>query len=362
MALAISSARLPAWMAGLAAFSLSLLGMLLVSSVSPWPDGDVLHFPGRHLLSLVVAAALAWGAWRLGAAALLRLAPWLYLFSLAAVVAVFIPGLGIRAAGAHRWLRVGSWSLAPAPLLVWSSGLLASAWGRLPSPDSRREGRRFALVLIALLLALGAFMSEPDFSAAGALVVTAVAALAGLGTAGRRLLPVALAGALIVAVVASRFPYVEGRIAGFRAPAADRRGKGFEVLALERATLQPAAGLGRGYARRVLSSPASDYAFAVAREELGWPAAAALVVGSLVAFLGAVAVGLSVGRQDRRLRALAFASGFSFAAPALLHIAVCSRLVPIVGVSLPLVSYDPGAVVAAGLAFGAMAAVQAETA
>jgi cell division protein FtsW (lipid II flippase) len=322
-----------------------------------------LHFPWRHFVALVVALAVGWGVWRLGAVALLRLAPWLYLLSLAAVAAVFVPGLGVRAAGAHRWLRLGAWSFAPAPLLVWSSGLLASAWGRVPSTDSPREGRRFVLVLVALLIALLAFVREPDFSAAGALVVTAVAALGGLGTAGRRLLPVALAGALILAVVASRFPYVEGRIAGFRAPAADRRGKGFEVLALERSSLQTAAaGLGHGYARRALSSPASDYAFAVAREELGWPAAAALLGSTLAAFLGALAVGVVVGRQDRRLRALAFASGFSFATPAFLHIAVCSRLVPIIGVSLPLVSYDPGAVVAAGLAFGAMAAVQSETA
>jgi cell division protein FtsW (lipid II flippase) len=44
-------------------------------------------------------------------------------------------------------------------------------------------------------------------------------------------------------------------------------------------------------------------------------------------------------------------------APAALHIAVCQGWVPIIGVSMPLLSYDPAAAVAAGAEFGLLAAV-----
>ena len=115
-------------------------------------------------------------------------------------------------------------------------------------------------------------VAEPDFSSAATALAVAIAALAGGGVASRRLAPAALIMLVALAIGASRFGYVGGRVHGFLAPERDRRGKGFEVLQLGKvnATLTTGGvGLGKGNARRHLSSPGSDYAFAVASEELG---------------------------------------------------------------------------------------------
>ena len=142
------------WAFGLAmvaAFALAWVGMLLVSAVAPWPDGDVLHFPLRHFLALLAATAAGVLIARCRSATLWRASPFVWSLSLLAVAAVFVPGLGIRASGAHRWLKLGPASFAPAPFLVWSSGLAVSAWAPPSGPDNLVEGssRRRALVLAA---------------------------------------------------------------------------------------------------------------------------------------------------------------------------------------------------------------------
>ncbi|HVR01712.1 MAG TPA: FtsW/RodA/SpoVE family cell cycle protein, partial [Polyangia bacterium] len=185
-----------------------------------------------------------------------------------------------------------------------------------------------------------------------------LAALAGGGMGAPRLAAAAVVTALVLALFASRFGYVSGRMSGFLAPETDRRGKGYEVLALARAhaTATPTGvGLGRGTARRHLSSPGSDYVFAVVTEELGRRAAGAVIAAWLA--IGAGALLAARGTREPRLRAAALGAGAAAVAPAALHIAVCQGWVPIIGVSMPLLSYDPAAAVAAGAEFGLLAAV-----
>jgi cell division protein FtsW (lipid II flippase) len=57
------------------------------------------------------------------------------------------------------------------------------------------------------------------------------------------------------------------------------------------------------------------------------------------------------------MRALALSSGLAMVAPAALHIAVCTGLLPIIGVTMPLVSYDPAATLAAGAEIGLIASI-----
>jgi cell division protein FtsW (lipid II flippase) len=193
-------------------------------------------------------------------------------------------------------------------------------------------------------------------------LAVAAAALAGSGgVASRRLVPAALLVLLGLAVGASRVGSVNRRVDGFMSPERDRRGKGFEVLALARANAAAAtgpAGLGNGSARRHLSSPASDYVFAVVGEELGrkgmWGVAgawAALAAGAVLAARSAAAA------RDPRLRAAAAACGAALLAPAALHVAVCRGWTPIVGVTMPFLSYDPALTVASGGELGLLAAI-----
>ena len=340
------------------ALVLAAFGAVVVSSATARQAiltyGNREHFMVRQLISLAVAAAVAVIIARVGVIRLLRAAPVIFVATLLATLAVFVPGIGIRAAGASRWLHIGPFSGSPAPLLTFALGLLIAAWG---GAEAARLPRRTLAVTLSFIAVL-TLMVEPDFSAAGIALLVGCVGLGALGVAGWRLLPAAAALVLALVLVASQFGYVGGRVRGFLTPERDRRGKGYEVLALARASAAATptgVGLGHGAARRQLSSPGSDYVFAVINEEMGHLASTAVAVAWLC--LGAAAVMAARRCQDKRLAAAALSSGMAMMAPAALHVAVCSGWVPIIGVTMPFVSYDPAATVAAGAELGVVASV-----
>jgi len=343
---------------GLAALDLAILAS---AGARPGPPGlgASHHFVMRHAIAIALGGVLGALIVRAGIARVLRLAPALFAIALIATAAVFVPGVGVRAAGASRWLHLGPLSGSPAPFLIGATGLwMAAAWGRPPGPaHGPAESRTLALVLA--LLGVLVLVAQPDFSAAAVALCVTFAALAGAGVAGRRLVPAAAVLLFALVLGASRFGYVGDRIHGFLSPQSDRRGHGFEVLSLARARANAAAGpsgLGQGSARRHLSSPASDYVFAIVNEELGHKGAWA-VVGAWAAVAAGAVLAARSAASDERHRGAAAACAAALLAPAALHIAVCRGWTPIVGVTMPFLSYDPGLTVASGGEIGVLVAI-----
>jgi cell division protein FtsW len=348
------------------AVGLAGLAFAIVATAGARPGapglGAATHFAVRQAVGIVLGAALGWVVVHLGVERLLRAAPVLFVVALIAALAVFVHGIGVHAAGANRWLRLGPFSISPAPFLIGVTGLLVAAWGgdgvATGGPPRRRfESRPLALALA--LLAVLVLVAEPDFSAAAVALAATFAALAGTGVAGRRLVPAAAVLVIALALGASRFGYVGDRIRGFLSPDSDRRGHGFEVLALARAKANGAAGaagLGHGTARRHLSSPASDYVFAIVNEELGRGGAWA-VIGAWAAIAAGATLATRSATGDARRRGAAAACAAALLAPAALHIAVCRGWTPIVGVTMPFLSYDPALTVASGGEVGVLVAM-----
>jgi cell division protein FtsW len=345
--------------AGLAALDLAIVAS---AGSRPGPPGlgapD--HYAIRHAVAIMLGGALGGVVVRVGVDRMLRAAPVLFAIALCAAAAVFIRGVGVHAAGAYRWLRLGPFSASPAPFLIGATGLLVAAWGAVPPGGERRrrfESRPVALALA--LLGLLVLVAQPDFSAAAVALCVTLAALAGTGVAGRRLLPAAAVLLIALVLGASRFGYVGSRIHGYLSPESDRRGRGFEVLALARARASGAtapAGLGHGAARRHLSSPASDYVFAVVTEELGRRGAWSVIGAWMAIAAGATLVTRSAIGDPRR-RGTAAACGVALLAPAALHVAVCRGWIPITGVTMPFLSYDPALAVASGGEVGLLVAI-----
>ncbi len=361
---------LPALMLIVPALGLGGIGLALVAAAPGRAGaagfGAAQHFAWRQAIGLLLGIGLGATAAQVGTRRLLAAAPPVFLMALVGTAAVFIPRIGVFAAGARRWIHLGPISGSPAPLLtaavaLWLAAAESGPAGAPPvaSHETRVTSRR-AVALLGALVAVLVMVLEPDFSAAATTLVVAFATVAAAGrTPARRLLPIAGLLLALLAAGALRSSYVDNRIRGFLSPESDRRGKGFEVLELAHAKAgAEATGLGRGHARRHLSSPASDYAFALVREELGRPGAAVVLAcwGTIAA--GAFwSVAAAAGRRDVGGRALAAGVGTALLVPAALHIAVCRGWLPIIGVTMPLLSYDPALTISSGAELGLLVAI-----
>ena len=242
------------------------------------------HFALRQAIGVVVGAVLGAVVVRVGIARVLRAAPALFVIALLATAAVFVPGVGVRAAGASRWLHLGPLSGSPAPFLIGATGLLmAAAWGGAARRRARPAGGSRPRAGARARAARGAGAGgAAGFLGGRRRALRDVRGARGRGRrrdAGwcrrRRVLLLALA------LGASRFGYVGSRIHGFLSPRerpARPRLRGARPRPREGERRRPApSGWDTASARRHLSSPASDYVFAIVNEELGGPGAWAVV-------------------------------------------------------------------------------------
>ena len=147
----MSRARVAVLLLVLPALALGVLCLAIVATAGARPGAPGLgapsHFAVRQLVGLALGLALGLLAARAGAERILRAAPVLFVVALVATAAVFVPGVGVRAAGASRWLKLGPFSGSPAPFLIGATGLLVAAWSdrgdRRCPPDRRRVPPRW---------------------------------------------------------------------------------------------------------------------------------------------------------------------------------------------------------------------------
>lgn len=339
---------------------LLLLGLLMgfsASFVGAAMDGDAFGVFRRQLLWSAIGLPLFWAAGRLPRQLLRRLAwPGLGL-TLIGLVLVLIPGVGVERFGARRWLGVGEFVVQPSEaakllLLLWLADVLER---KRPRDGSLHATQHLLVPAVPLLALVGLLvMFQPDLGTT--LLLAAVVALI-LWVEGLRMR--FFLGGLVVGVVAAgalafSADYRSARIRGWLEPEAYAAAEGFQLMqswvALGSGGL---LGLGPGSSRgkwNYLPNPGTDFVFAIIGEELGLLGAASV----LLLFLLLLGTGLHVAAVARPGfdRTTAFAVTGMVVGQALLNIATVIGLLPITGVTLPLVSAGGSSLVVTLAALG----------
>ncbi len=294
-----------------------------------------------------------------------RFATPLLLLALSLSALVLVPSIGLEAYGARRWLAVGPVTLQPSELLklavpLYLAHLLARRWRRV------RGGDLHALLMPALpllVLVAGLVIAEPDLETSALLVAIGGLVLftAGLPT---RLLVLGGVGLGAFAVVAiTQVEFRVGRIAAWLDPMADPSNLGYQsvqgFLALGSGGWL-GTGLGQGRGKWLyLPNADTDFIFAIIGEELG-------LVGALATLLlyAALAVG---GVRTARLavdpfgRLLAVGITGWLLMQATMNIGSVVGLLPVTGVTLPLVSVGGSSLVVTMAGVGALLAIARTT-
>jgi cell division protein FtsW len=258
-----------------------------------------------------------------------------FLGTLVLLVAVFVPGFGIQALGAHRWINFGFFILQPAELAKCTLVIYLSAW------FSTNEEDRFVAFLLLMCMVLGLIMLEPDMGTSLLLLFTSLSLYFVSGARlGPMLVLLPIFGAAIVAL-AVLSPYRMARITTFLNPEADPLGSSYHIRqALISLGSGGIFGVGLGKSRQkyeYLPEANTDSIFAIVGEETG-------IVGTFTVtglFMFVVWRCFKIARrvEDRFGKLLALGIGSWIGIQVLVNIGAMVALVPLTGVPLPLLSY-----------------------
>ncbi len=344
---------------------LLLIGLVMTFSASfvtsTAETGDAFEIFRRQLLwsavgavPLIVAARTDYRRWRGAAVPLL-------LLTLLSLVAVAIPSIGIEVNGARRWLGAGAWRFQPTELAkltvpLFLAHVLARRWRVL------RSGDLLGLLvpgLPLLVLTGGLIMLEPDFETAALIALIGGAVLYAAGLPGRL---IALAGAVLAVLATvgvSMSEFRRGRVLAWLDPFSDPANFGYQTtqgyLALGSGGWF-GAGLGEGRGKWLFVPNAhTDFIYAIIGEELGL--IGALLVLGLFASLAVAGTRTALRAPDPFGRLLAVGITGWMLLQAGINMGSVVGLLPVTGVTLPLVSFGGTSLVSTMFGLGLLLSI-----
>lgn len=265
----------------------------------------------------------------------------LLVIAICLLVAVFIPGIGVKVLGAHRWINLRVFVLQPAEFVKLSLAIYLAAW------FSRKEKGRFLAFALLLGLVLGLVMLEPDM---GTTIIIMCEALILYFLSGGNLIHfvmsipiVGVVGLLLIKLE----PYRAARLATFFNASQDVNNSSYHVrqilIALGSGGIF-GVGVGNSLQKYAyLPENTTDSIFAIIAEELGF-------VGSLVLILLLVAIlwrgiYIALRTQDTFGKLLAGGIIAFLGSQMLINLGAQTAVLPLTGVPLPFISYGGSALV-----------------
>lgn len=312
---------------------------------------DSFHFVKRHVAFFFPAVLVMIATSFLTPRHARRAAMIVLVVSIVLMMATLFIGTEVK--GARRWINLLGLSLQPSEFMK-PAFIVIIAW--LFAENARRTdipGNIFALILLAIVLAL--LVAEPDF---GQTMLIAIAWGAVFFMAG---VPwiwiIGLAGLAVGGVFTaySLIPHVADRIDRFISP---QSGDTYQIDRALDSILRGGwfgVGPGEGTVKRILPDAHTDFIFAVAAEEFGIIICVGLVVVfALVVFRG---LGNSLKSEDPFIRLSVAGLVVLFGVQSVINMAVNLNLMPAKGMTLPFISYGGSSMVAVAFGMGLLLAL-----
>jgi rod shape determining protein RodA len=286
-----------------------------------------------------------------------RASAWIfYGICLLLLVLVFVNGRTVM--GARRWIGIGPLNLQPSELAKIGVILALSSWFHR---DVRRDGYGLQHLVVPVLITLVPaimVLKQPDLGTA--LIITATGGTIIL-FAGVRWRTLALVTGTVIALGVFAYPhlkpYQKKRVEVFLNPEGDVRGAGYHSMqSMIAVGSGQATGKGWGQGTQTLLSflpeQHTDFVFSVWSEEHGFLGCAVL----LTLYYLLVTSGLTIAgnARDRFGHFIAMGVTGMIFWQAFVNMGMVTGILPVVGVTLPLMSYGGSSVVAVLLGIALM--------
>jgi cell division protein FtsW len=337
-----------------------VIGLIVVYSISPAlskaEGSSNIHYVSRQLIAIGLSAV----AFMVTARVPLERWRQLYkplLIGAGAVTLVTLVMPVNPAYPAHRWIHVGAFSFQSVELLkfavlIWLAGLLSERMrlGKITDATATLKPLGYAVIILGIVVA----GRQSDLGSMGVLVAMmgTMAFVAGLPL--RRLLLIGGAIALIVLLAISSTPYRRERLATYLHPEKDCQTTGYQACqALIAVGSGGMVGLGLGrsvQAYGYLPEAANDSIFAIYAEKFGFIGVTVLL-GILSAFFWRIK-SIAERAPDDFTRLLTMGVLAWLSVQAMINIGAMIGLLPLKGITLPLISYGGTSIIFIAAAVG----------
>lgn len=337
-----------------------MIGVVMVFSASSITSLQVFGSPWHYLVREWIWLALGWAgllvASRVHHRVWRRITPVFMWGSVALLFVVLVPGVGVSAGGATRWIGTSTIQIQPSELAKLALVFFAA------DVLDRRAGRgpwlyQAAPVLAVLVIVGGLVMVQPDMGTTMVVAVVAASMLFAAGIPGIWMAGMGGSGVVGAFALAKVSPYRWSRITAFLHPFAHPYNSGYQsvegLVALSNGHLL-GDGIGASLASYgYLPNAQTDFIFAVIGEETGL--VGGLFVSGLFATLVLVGVRIAAKAPTRYAYLLATGMTAWIASQAVINIGAVVGIFPVTGVPLPFVSFGGSALVISLFGVGVLA-------
>ncbi len=348
---------------------LLLLGIIMVGSASvalAAKEGDLFSFQEKQFIFGIGGVLLALAVMRVPTEFWQRHAYVLLGISLALLLFVLIPGLGLKVNGSRRWLHLYWFNFQASEasrvlILIYLCSYLVRR-----EEEIRTTFLGILKPLGLLVIAAAFLLAEPDLGAGVVIMVTGFVMLFLAGAQLRYLVGIAIAVTLPIAAVVRLTPWRWERVISFLNPWADPERTGYQLtqalMAIGRGEWF-GVGLG-GSVQKLLWLPEAhtDFIFSVYAEELGLVAVAALILLFLALSYRSLVIARNAADAGLKFQSyLAASFGVWLTLQAFINIAVNMGALPTKGLTLPLLSYGRSSLLVTLIWIGMVLRVHHET-
>lgn len=326
--------------------ALLCFGSVMVASAS-MPYAEYIHespfyFLIRHGISIVVAAVVAFLTYRVSLNLWFKNAFPLWLITIVLLLAVLVVGSEVN--GAHRWIKVGGFTLQPTEIAKIVMAIFTADYVVRRAKEVRTHWKGLLRLSGVMALTVGFIVAEPDLGATVVIVLMMVGVFFLAGAPATQFL--IMLGAIFAGVSALIIfePFRFQRLISFTNPWADPLGVGYQLSnALMAFGRGEWFGTGLGHSVQKLSylpEAHTDFMLAVLGEEIGFFGVTVVMLLSFTMLACCIRIGHRA-LQHNYLRAgyLAYGISIIFLMQILVNAGMNMGLMPTKGLTLPFISY-----------------------
>lgn len=344
---------------------ISVLGLVMVFSASSvkalQESGSSVAIVGRQAILFIVGIAVALFLFRAPLAFLKRISSLSLLLSLVALALPQFPVIGKEVNGNTNWISLGGFTMQPSEfaklgMILWLAGVLAKHEDRKARGIEENGGALAAQILPGLLAMIALILAGRDLGTALVFAAIAASVLFIAGVQMRWFLA-AIAALVVMATVliltqSNRMYRIKALLDPFSEEHYQNAGwqPAHSIMGLASGGIF-GSGLGAGKQKwGNLAEAHTDFIFAVVGEEMGLLGTLTLL--ALFAFLLLSIFKIGLRSQTLLERFFVIGVGLWFAIQIVVNIGSVTGLIPVIGVTLPLVSYGGSSLLATLAAIG----------